>query len=108
MAATGTPVPTGVNIGEVFPLAQVFKTLGGLISRLYPMILLLAGVIFFILIIFAGIGVISGAGSDDPQAKEQAKSFLTYAVIGLIIIFGAFWIMQIINYLTGGALGGIF
>lgn len=99
------------NIEDVWPLAPkpgrtVPSTLAGLISFFYPRALLLAGIIFFILIVLAGFSFIAAAGSDDPQTKEKWKRILTYGVIGLVIIFGAFWILQIINVITAGSLGG--
>lgn len=105
---SATPVSGGVDICDVWPLCAQFTSIGEVVSWFLPKVLLLAGIIFFILIVIAGIGVITGAGSDDPHAKEQSRAFLTYAVIGLIIIFGAIWILQIISYLTGGSLKGLF
>lgn len=84
-----------------------FQTLGGIVSFFLPKILLAGAVIFFILIVIAGVGMISGAGGDDAQSKEQSKMFLTYAVIGLILIFGAYWILQVINFIIGGSLNGL-
>lgn len=99
----------GVDIGQVWRFAQVpeFKTLSGLFSFILPRVLILGGVMFFIMIIIAGLGVIMGAGSDDPASKEKAKNFLTYSIIGLIIMIGAYWILQIINVVTGGSLDRI-
>ena len=93
-----------------WPLAgpTEFQSLGGMVSYLLPKALIAGGVIFFILIVIAGVGMIAGAGSEDAQAKEKAKNFLTYAVLGLIIMFAAYWILQIINYLTQNALGDVF
>lgn len=92
-----------------WPLAgpPEFQTLGGMVSYLLPKALIIGGVVFFVLIVIAGVGMIAGAGSDDAQAKEKAKNFLTYAVLGLIIMFGAYWILQLINYLIGGSLNTI-
>lgn len=98
-----------VNIGSVWPIARIdtFKTLGGLVSHLLPTVLMFGALVFFVMIIIAGVGMILGAGSDDAHAKEKAKNFLTYAVIGLIIMFAAYWILQIVNRVTGGALGDL-
>lgn len=94
----------GVDIGKTWSIAQNFPTLASLLSFLIPKVLIFGGVIFFIMIIIAGVGVITGAGSDDAQAQEKSKNFLTYAVIGLIIMIGAYWVLQIINVVTKGAL----
>lgn len=98
-----------VNIGSTFPPAKIgsFQTLSGVVSFFLPKILILGGVIFFILIIVAGVGVLGSAGSSDAHAQEKARGFLTYSIIGLIIMFSAYWILQIINYLTQGALSGL-
>ena len=96
-----------VNIEEVWPLATNFQSLGELVTSFLPIFLLAAGVIFFILTAFAGFSMITSAGSDDAQAHERWRMILTYGVTGLIIIFSAFWVIQIINFVTGGSLKGI-
>jgi len=101
-----------VDIREIWPLAyknnDKFQTLGGIVSFFLPKFLLLGGVVFFILIILAGVGLVAGAGSGDAHATESRKNVITYAVVGLILMFGSYWILQIINYLTGGALKDMF
>lgn len=108
LAANNCIGPDGVNIPSCFPPAQKFNNLGQVVNVFSQNIILIAGIIFVILIMVAGFGVIMGAGSQDAQKLEKNKAFLTYAVIGFVIIFGAYWIVQIINAVTGGALGGIF
>jgi len=65
-----------VNITENYAPAKIaeFQTLGGFVSSFLPKVLILAGVIFFFLVVFAGVGVIAGAGSSDAHAKEKSKS----------------------------------
>lgn len=93
-----------VNIIEDWKFATKFRSLSDVISKPLPLFLLVAGIIFFFLFIFAGFSFLTSAGSDDAQAKEKWKQILTYGAIGLIIIFGAFWILQIVNFITGGIL----
>ncbi|OGF98732.1 hypothetical protein A3D78_07280 [Candidatus Gottesmanbacteria bacterium RIFCSPHIGHO2_02_FULL_39_14] len=95
-----------VNIIQDYPPGRIadFQTLGGLISSFLPKILIVAGIIFFILTVAAGVAVISGAGSGNPQNQEKARSFLTYSVIGLVIIFASYWIVQLISFITFGSL----
>jgi len=59
------------------------------------------------MVIASGFAILSGAGSDDEQAKAKWHQILTSGVVGLIIMFSAYWIVQIINFLTGGALGNL-
>jgi len=96
-----------VDIGEKWPLKENFDNLGSLVSFIVPKILIIGSVVFFVMIVLAGLTMISKAGSADAQASEKAKNFLTYSILGLIIMFGAYWILQIINYITGGTLGSV-
>lgn len=96
-----------VKIKEVWPLAANFKSLGELVTSFLPIFLLAAGVIFFFLTVYAGFSMITSSGSDDANAHERWRMILTYGVIGLVIIFAAFWVLQIINFITGGSLKDI-
>ena len=98
-----------VKIEEVWRPAQTaeFQSFGGLISFFLPKVFLVAGIIFFVITIYAGFSFMRSGGSQDAHEKEKWRMVLTYGVIGLVIIFAAFWILQIINFITGGALQGI-
>lgn len=85
-----------------------FSSLSDVISNLLPKVLLLGGLISFIIIIIAGVGIIAGAGSGDAHETENRKNILTYAIIGLVLMFGAYWILQIINFITNGSLQNLF
>lgn len=104
-----TATSDGIDISnpDIWPWSKNFTSLADLVSFLLPKALLLGGVIFFILIIIGGIGMIAGAGGADAHAAENRKKALTYSVAGFIIMLGAYWILQIINYITGGALKDI-
>ena len=103
------PQAYAVNIQDIWDLAKPgkgFSSLGDFVSFVVPKFMLLAGIIFFFMIVFAGIGMISSAGKGDAHSAEQAKAFLTYGIIGLLLIFCSFWILQVINFVTGGSLSG--
>lgn len=95
-----------VDISKEWKLAQNFPTLASLVSSILPNALLLGGVICFIIVVITGFGVVTGAGGDE-HAAEGRKNILTYAIIGLTIMFGAYWVLQIINFITKGSLGNI-
>jgi len=95
-----------VDISQKWPLAKNFPTLSSLVSSLLPKILIIGGVIFFFIIVISGLGMIVTAGGDE-HAAESRKNILTFAIIGFSIMFGSYWILQIINFITGGALGSI-
>lgn len=99
-----------VNISAEWQLSPEkggFKSLGDLVSFLLPKFLILGGIIFFIMVIMAGFAILAGAGSEDAAAKTKWHQILTSALIGLIIMFVAYWVLQIINFVTGGALKGL-
>jgi len=95
-----------VNIGEEFtignkPITERFPDLGKLVSVILPNIYVLAGIILFLLLIAGGYGIIMGAGAGDSGQVSKGQKAVTAAVIGFIIIFASWWIIQIIEAITG-------
>ncbi len=45
--------------------------------------------------------MVINAGSGDAKKAEQGKSALTAAVAGMAVIFCAWWIIRIIEFITG-------
>ena len=77
------------------------KGFGDFVSVVLSNAVAIAGIIMFILILVGGIGVIKGAGSNDPQSVEKGKKTLTAAIIGFAVVFTSYWIMLIIERITG-------
>jgi hypothetical protein len=92
-----------VNLSDptVFAPAKNFSSLSPLVSVVISNAFVLAGIIAFILLIVGGFGIIAGAGSGDTKKMEQGKQAITGAAIGLIVIVGSFWIVQVIQTVTG-------
>ncbi len=61
--------------------------------------LVFSGIVALILIIFSGIKFISSKG--DQNEIDSAKKTLTYAIIGLIVIFLSFFVVRVIGQITG-------
>jgi hypothetical protein len=76
-------------------------SLGGFISIVLPSVFVISGIILFILIVFGGLTMILNAGSGDAKKVEQGQQALSSALIGMVIIFCAWWIIKIIEFLTG-------
>ncbi len=91
-----------INIGSSFgsPLGQT-RTLGDLVSLAINASFAIASVIIVFLLIMAGIGIISGAGNDNPESVKKGQQAATWAVIGFVIIFVAYWIIRILELITG-------
>ncbi len=74
-----------------------FKTLGGLVTQILPYVYGLTGIALLLYLIFGGFKYLTSAG--DPKKVESAKTTLTQALIGFIIIFTAFFITQIVDFI---------
>jgi uncharacterized membrane protein len=71
------------------------------------LIFFVAGAALLIYLLTAGISMMTSRG--DPKALEGAKARLTYALGGFLIVFIAYWIVQIIGLVLGlEGFGGIF
>ena len=98
-----------VNIGDELllkpsvPITSVpaYQSLGGLISVFLKNAYVLAGVLLFFLLLFGGLGVIMGAGQGDPKKTSQGQQAVTSALIGFGVVFASYWIIQIIQIVTG-------
>lgn len=95
-----TPIP--VDIGEKFgaPFKDIKQT-GDLVSVIVANAYILAGVIFLILLVVGGITVISSAGNSDPQQAAKGWKIISSAFVGFLIIFASYWIIKIIEVITG-------
>ncbi|MDP4009903.1 MAG: hypothetical protein Q8P53_02880 [Candidatus Shapirobacteria bacterium] len=95
-----------VNIGEIplrtgQSLATTYPTVSILFSIIIKNALTIVGLIFLGLLIYGGLSYIIGAGSDDAKKAEQAKGIITNALIGFAIVFLSYFIIQIIQIITG-------
>lgn len=88
-----------VNIGTIFN--SPIQTFGQLVSIIISNVYIVAGVILLVLMLFGGLMVIQGAGAGDQQKTGQGKQAFTSAVIGFLIIFASYWIIQIVESITG-------
>jgi len=81
----GTPYETGA----IYPILSV------VIKNVF----VIAGLILFIFILIGGLGMIINAGNAEKQ--KQSSNTLGSAVTGFIIIMVSYWIIRIIEILTG-------
>lgn len=66
--------------------------------------LVLSGVTALFFIIYAGFKYVTSGG--DPKKAEGARHTITYAIIGLILILAAIFIVNFIQYITGAPIFG--
>jgi hypothetical protein len=87
--------------GQSIKEAPQFQSPAALISIILRNVYMVAGLLLFALLIFGGISIILGAGGGDPKKTGQGQKAATAAVIGFLIIFASYWIIQIIGFITG-------
>lgn len=93
------PAYAQVNIRDVF--SSPFQDVGSVVSGLLPNIYLFAGIVFFILIFVGGFSIISSAGKGMKEGVAKGQKALTAGLIGFILVIGSYWIIQIIEIITG-------
>lgn len=74
-------------------------TLNDMISAGVTVILIVAAIISFIFLIIGGIRWITSAG--DKEGAAKAQSTITAALIGLVIVFAAFAIINALSVFFG-------
>ncbi len=90
-----------VNLQETSKTFRSFDNYGSLVNVIIRNAYVLAGIISFLLLVFGGFGVILAAGSGDTKELEKGKQTITYAILGLILVVTSYWIVQIIEKVTG-------
>jgi len=74
-------------------------SLGGIIDALLPFLFVLAGLAMLIFLVYGGFTLLTSGG--DPKAVSGAKEKITFAVVGFIVVFISFWLVQIIGRMFG-------
>lgn len=87
------------QLNKAIGLNQNLNTLGGIISAVIPYLFGIAGFLLLLYLIFGGFSYMMSGG--DPKATESAKQKITNAVIGFVIIFAAYWLVQILGIVLG-------
>ena len=86
---------------ETKTLSQTFPNIGSLIAIILKNSLTVAGIILLVLLIFGGLTYIIGAGSDDSKKTAQGSAAVTSALVGFAVVLLAYFIVQIIEVVTG-------
>lgn len=92
-----------VNLGECLRLnddqgvGEVYESPAFLVNLIVRNLFVAGAVILFLLVFYAGfLFVFKG-----KAGVEDAKSVATNAIIGFVVMFSAYWIVQIIAVITG-------
>lgn len=74
-----------------------FTNLASVVNQAIPLMFSIAGIILLLYLVWGGFGYLISMG--DVKKAETAKKKLTNAVIGFVIIFVAYWLVQIADYI---------
>jgi len=66
------------------PLNDRFSSIGDIISQLLPFVFTIAGMVALLFLIWGGIRYMTARG--DPKAVDSARSTITSAIIGILIV----------------------
>ena len=97
-----------IDLGQYFTLSDgqavgdVFSKPSDLVNLIVRLVFVVVGLILFVIIVIAGFSMLF---SGDSSNTEKTKTTMTNAVLGLLIVLAAYWIMQLINRLTGANIG---
>ena len=93
------------TIGRIDVPDQGFaRSIGGLISSLLNLVMLIAALLVFAYLIWGGIEWITSGG--DKGQTEKARNKITAAIVGLIVLAASYAILQLALNLLGFS-GGI-
>lgn len=74
-------------------------TFASIISALIAFVMIVAALIFFFMLVLGGIKYITSGG--DKGQTEAARGQITAALIGLVIVFAAWAIVNLVNVFFG-------
>jgi TRAP-type C4-dicarboxylate transport system permease small subunit len=94
-----------VNIGELSlgnnTVQNTFPDTASLVSIILKNSITVIGIILVLLLIYGGTTFIISAGSGDAKKADASKSIITNALIGFAVVFSAYFIIQLIEVITG-------
>lgn len=99
-----TQIAEAIPLNEKFTLGvggprvdQTYSKPADLINVIVPNIMVVGGIIIFFMFIMAAFKFMG----DSSKGKEEAAGIMKTALIGFVLMFAAFWIVQIVKVITG-------
>ena len=95
----GVTIDIGKYLGKENPWGDQLQNINNIIPGLINLILIAAGVIFFFLVLTAGIGWMTAGG--DKEALQKAQKRLISALVGITIVFSTWAIINLVKNFFG-------
>jgi hypothetical protein len=80
-------------------LKMNLRDINSIISTFLPYILSFAGIILLFMLISGGFTMLTAVGN--PEAADKGKQQITAALLGFILLFVSYWIIQILEIILG-------
>lgn len=93
------PPEAAVCEGVAGDCAHTFEGFQPIFLNIVSILIPVGGIVLFVMLIMGGFAFMTSSG--DPRKAEGAKSTLTYAIIGVVVLALAFFIIQLIAGFTG-------
>jgi hypothetical protein len=91
--------PTPIDIGLSGPTGFAFTDIASVVNGSIKYIFAAAGIGLLLVLIFGGFTLLTSAG--DAKKLESGKNQITNGLIGFLIIFVAYWIVQLVGNIFG-------
>lgn len=90
--------------GAIPSLKPIFQpgpssNVGGIISTVLPYLYVIAGLLLLFYLIYGGFHMMTAA--NDEKGLVEAKGKITNALVGFLLLFVSYWIVQIMEYILG-------
>jgi len=91
-------IPLGdcLKLSDDTKVSETYTTPAFLVNLLVRNLFVVAGIILFFMILLAGFKFIAGG----KKGLDDAKQIMTAALIGFLLMFSAYWIVQIVKLIT--------
>ena len=70
-----------------------------IINSILPFVFIIAGLILFVMLIIGGFTIFTSTGN--PEKIKKGQGIITNALIGFLIIFATYWIIQLLEATLG-------
>jgi len=95
-------IQKGLGINSPFNVTQestAASKVGLIISTLLPYLFVIAGLLLLFYLIYGGFQMMIAA--NDEKGLAEAKGKITNALIGFLLLFVSYWLVQIIGHILG-------
>jgi len=87
------PLPTLTGVGNEGKVE--FDSLASIVNKAVTYLFPIAGIFLFLYLVWGGFDFLTSMG--DAKKAETGKNKITSALIGFLLIFAAYWIVQILT-----------